>query len=639
MTAYRQDIDGLRAFAVLAVIVNHADPLALPSGFLGVDVFFVISGYVITLSLMSNVSQPIGGFLRGFYTRRIKRLMPGLVLCVALTSLVLVKIDPEPATSLWTGMWALVGAANINLYLQQLDYFATDTGFNAFTHMWSLGIEEQFYLLLPALFWILLHGAQGRPVRLLWTIGLVSALSFGMFLALRVDQPVASFYLLHTRFWELGGGVVLALVLTSRKNRSPLARRWIGWQGMILLSLLAVMALGGPDARALTSLAVLFSMLLIAAPDRSRLLDNAMATYLGRLSYTLYLWHWPLLVFQRLDPEAVWTSPASLLALLFGLSMLSYHLVEQPLRHATWSSGRGRVLTTGLLASALVVGGGITLSLTRPWVDPDVPSALALEVNTLPLPSGAPFDPTCVVDDRRRRLETDTFDRCTFPPEAGSDAPTIWALGDSHAGHFQGLLVQLHQELGFGFHLVETVGQVFPSPEAEGPSSRQTLLAQMLPRLSAGDIVLISRLYLTRTQPISVLPGVLETWIPSLKPFLAQMADRSVEVVVSAPPPAYSFPDIRACDREGAQSCAVPRAEIAHPVSEVETALETLAEAHDNLRILHIFETLCPVTQETCHPSRDGVFTMRDSDHLNAYGASLLKERFLDTIGHREAWW
>ena len=428
---------------------------------------------------------------------------------------------------------------------------------------------------------------------------------------------------------------MLALVLASQENRSPLTRRWIGWQGMILLSLLAIMALGGTDPRVLTSLAVLFTLLLIAAPDRSRLLDNAIATYLGRLSYTLYLWHWPLLVAKRLEPDAIWTSPASLLGLLFGLSMLSYHLVEQPLRHATWTVGRARVLTSGLLASVLVVGGGITLSLTRPWVDTDAPSALALEVSTLPLPSGAPFDPTCVVDDRRRRLEADTFERCTFPPEAGSDAPTIWALGDSHAGHFQGLLVQLHQELGFGFHLVETVGQTFPAPAAEGPSSRQTLLAQMLPRLSPGDIVLISRLYLTRTEPTSVLPGVLETWLPSLTPFLVQMAARSVEVVVSGPPPAYSFPDIRACSREGTQSCAVPRAEIAQPVSEVETALEALAEAHDNLRILRIFETLCPVSQEACHPSHDGVFTMRDRDHLNAYGAILLKERFLEKIDGR----
>lgn len=636
MNIYRQDIDGLRAFAVLAVIVNHADPTALSSGFLGVDVFFVISGYVIALSLMSNASQPFGGFLRGFYTRRIKRLMPGLSLCVALSSVVLLVIDPDPATSLWTGLAGLIGVANIHLYFQQLDYFATDTGFNAFTHMWSLGIEEQFYLLLPALAWILLRAPSGR---LLWAIGVLSVLSFAAFLALRATQPVASFYLLHTRFWELGAGVMLALVLTSRGTAAPLARRWIGWQGLILLGLLAAMALAFPDPRVLTTLVVGLAVLLIAAPDRSRLLDNALVTYLGRLSYTLYLWHWPLLVFERLSPDAVWTQPAVLIALLFGLSMLSYHLVEQPLRHSTWSSGRGRVAISGMLASGLAIGAAVTLSLARPFAPSDAPPALALEINTLPLPSGAPFDPTCVVDDERRRLEADTFDTCTFPPEPGSDAPTIWALGDSHAGHFQGLLVQLHQERGIGFHLVETVGQVFPPPKTDTPSSRQALVERMLPELSPGDIVLISRLYLTRSEPASVLPGVLNTWIPSLKPFIDQMAERSVKVVVSGPLPAYGFPDIRACNREDAQSCAVPRARILQPVSEVETALDSLVDAHDNLRILHIFDTLCPEAQETCHPSVDGVFTMRDRDHLNVYGASLLKDRFLEVIDHRRVWW
>ena len=592
--------------------------------------------YVIALSLMGNASQPFGGFLRGFYTRRIKRLMPGLILCVALSSVVLLVIDPDPATSLWTGVAGLIGAANIQLYFQQLDYFAPDTGFNAFTHMWSLGIEEQFYLLLPALAWVLLRAPPGR---LLWAIGVLSALSFAAFLALRATQPVASFYLLHTRFWELGAGVMLALVLTPRGSAAPRARRWIGWQGLILLGLLAALALAFPDPRVLTSLVVGLAVMLIAAPDRSRLLDNPVATYLGRLSYTLYLWHWPLLVFERLSPDAAWTHPAVLIALLFGLSMLSYHLVEQPLRHSTWSSGRGRIAISGMLASGLAIGAAVTLSLARPFAPPDAPPALALEINTLPLPSGAPFDPTCVVDDQRRRLEADTFDKCTFPPKAGSDAPTVWVLGDSHAGHFQGLLVQLHQEFGIGFHLVETVGQVFPSQQAEISSSRQALVERMLPLVNPGDVVLISRLYLTRSEPTSVLPGVLNTWIPSLKPFIDQMAERSVKVVVSGPPPAYGFPDIRACNREDVRSCAVPRARILQPVSEVESALDSLVDAHDNLRILHIFDTLCPEAQESCHPSVDGVFTMRDRDHINAYGASLLKARFLDVIDERQGWW
>lgn len=115
-----------------------------------------------------------------------------------------------------------------------------------------------------------------------------------------------------------------------------------------------------------------------------------------------------------------------------------------------------------------------------------------------------------------------------------------------------------------------------------------------------------------------------------MTPFLANMAERSVTVVVSGPPPAYGFSDIRACSRDSTQSCAELRVEIEQPISEVETALEALAEEHHNLRILQLFDTVCPMAQQTCHPSLDGVFSMRDSDHMNAYGASLVQELFLE---------
>ncbi|MFA8387899.1 MAG: acyltransferase family protein [Pelagibaca sp.] len=635
MDTYRQDIDGLRAFAVLAVIVNHADPMALSSGFLGVDVFFVISGYVIALSLMGNASQPIGGFLRGFYTRRIKRLMPGLILCVAASSAVLLAIDTNPEVSLRTGAGALFGVANIYLYFQQLDYFAADIGFNAFTHTWSLGIEEQFYLLLPALFW---WGLRARsPGLLLGGIVLLSGLSFAAFLALRDTQPIASFYLLHTRFWELGAGVALALLFNSRPEATPAPQSsgvWIGWQGLFLLGLLGSLALAEPDGRVMTALVVVLTMMLIAAPDRTWLLQNPVAVYLGRISYTLYLWHWPLLVFQRLAPDASWTQPAPLIGGLFGASILSYHLVEQPLRHRPWSSGQRWDVPYGLAASGVLA---VALIVTpKPAPAPSLDSLMAMETFNLPLPSGDdPYDPTCVVDDGRRPLRDDTFERCTFPPDAGSDAPMIWAMGDSHAGHFQGLLVKLHQKHGIGFHLVETVGQFFPPLPEDNPTSRLALLDMMRDRMQPGDVVLLGRLYLTRTDPLAVREDVFDTWLPSLGTFLEEMAARSVTVVIPGPPPAFRFADIRGCARDDLQSCAVPRAPLHALVVDVERALQSLAAEHDNLRVLPVFDLLCPPAQRTCSPSRSGVFTMRDSDHLNVYGASLLEERLLEGIGFR----
>jgi peptidoglycan/LPS O-acetylase OafA/YrhL len=646
LSTYRSDIDGLRAFAVLAVIVNHADPGALASGFLGVDIFFVISGYVITLSLLAHSDQPLRAFLQGFYRRRIKRLMPALILCVAVSSLVILQIDPEPTVSLETGAAALFGFANIYLYVQQLDYFATDIGFNAFTHTWSLGIEEQFYLLLPVLFWF---GCRARLTLFLFVlIALVSGVSYGAFLVLRESYPVSSFYLLHTRFWELGAGVGLALLQASRLRGGellPISGWWIGWQGLFLVGLVCSLAVEEPGGAVLSTLVVVLTMMVIAAPDRSWLLQNTVTVYLGRISYSLYLWHWPLLVFERLAPDQLWTSPLALMGLLFGASIMSYHFVEQPLRHRHWSVKQRWDLwlglsVSGVLAVGLVLApksGAVLSSKPVSEAEPVLEARhMALERPTLPLPMrGEPHDPTCVVDDGRRPLRDDTFERCTFPPEPGRMAPMVWVIGDSHAGHFQGLLVQLHAERGMGFHLVETVSQVFPPMPGGSAASRLGLLDRMRAQMQPGDIVLLSRLYLTRSDPVRILPDVTEHWLPALPAFLEEMSERSVRVIVSGPPPVFQFGDLRSCQREDLGSCAVARAPLAAVVDTLETSLRVLAERHDNLRVLPVFDILCPEDRDVCSPLHERVFTMRDRDHMNVYGASLLKERFWDVLTAR----
>lgn len=636
MKSYRKDIDGLRAFAVMAVIVHHADPLALASGYLGVDIFFVISGYVIALSLMGSEGQPLGAFLKHFYTRRVKRLMPALILCITVSSGVFAIIDPNPVISLHTGAAALLGVANIHLYFQQLDYFATDISFNAFTHTWSLGIEEQFYLVLPTLLWVATRGDLTQcHTRPFWTIALLSFLSLGLFVTLRQTQPLASFYLLHTRFWELGAGILLALFHRARPqpaHAGQIPARRIGWQAGCLLGLLGGMALHDMDDRVLTILIVVFTLLLIAAPDRSWLVGNSLTVYLGRISYSLYLWHWPLLVFEAMAPRTMWSSPALLITLLFGISMLSYHLVEHPLRRRAWSPRHRFDILFGLMASA----GAAACLLLLP--SDQIRSLFVSEHNRflersyLPLPTGRSYGSACVVDDRRRQLEATTFDNCTFPPESDSSAPTIWAIGDSHAGHFQGMLIGLHHDPGLGIHLVEIAGQHFPPSSGQGSASRRRLMKDIRAQIRPGDVVFLSRLYLTRTNPTRIRDGVIEDWIPALEPFLREMATKSVTVVISGPPPIFTFDDIRGCDRDHPAACGIPRDHLTGPISDVHLALESLATRHENLRILHVFDILCPKDRRLCTPTKNGIFTMRDRDHLNVFGAKLLTKEFLDLI-------
>ena len=161
---YRPDIDGLRAFAVVAVIINHFNKDLLPGGYLGVDIFFVISGFVITSSLYQRPSKNFNDFISGFYERRIKRLVPALSVFVLITSITICLFNPAPGTTLRTGLSSLFGLSNLYLLRTATDYFAESTELNVFTHTWSLGVEEQFYILFPSWFGFLVLADKQKMV-------------------------------------------------------------------------------------------------------------------------------------------------------------------------------------------------------------------------------------------------------------------------------------------------------------------------------------------------------------------------------------------------------------------------------------------------------------------------------------------
>ena len=185
---YRPEIDGLRAFAVVAVIINHFNKEILPNGYLGVDIFFVISGFVITSSLYQRPSKNFKDFISGFYERRIKRLVPALSVFVLIMSIMICLVNPEPTLSLRTGLTSLFGLSNLYLLKQSTDYFAQTTELNVFTHTWSLGIEEQFYILFPFLIWFSGFGRQTKngTRNLFLIVGILSIASLIGFLYLYI---------------------------------------------------------------------------------------------------------------------------------------------------------------------------------------------------------------------------------------------------------------------------------------------------------------------------------------------------------------------------------------------------------------------------------------------------------------------
>jgi peptidoglycan/LPS O-acetylase OafA/YrhL len=212
-SGYRPEIDGLRALAVVAVIVNHFNGNVLPEGYLGVDIFFVISGFVITTSLAERRGNTFGEFLLGFYVKRIKRLVPALVLCVAISSVLICLVDPSPRFSLRTGMSSLFGLSNLYLLKHSTDYFADSTELNVFIHTWSLGVEEQFYFLFPFLIWFSGVGrlaTNGSRIPFWIVVAQTAASLIGFGLLYPSNKP-AAYFLMPTRLWELSAGCLVFL--------------------------------------------------------------------------------------------------------------------------------------------------------------------------------------------------------------------------------------------------------------------------------------------------------------------------------------------------------------------------------------------------------------------------------------------
>lgn len=357
---YRPDIDGMRAVAVLAVIVNHFGADFLPGGFLGVDMFFVISGFVITTSLLDRDHDKFPVLLVDFYSRRIKRLLPALMLCVLVTGLLgAIFINPDSAGfshSMRAGFFSLLGVSNIYFFTEAIDYFGLSAKLNLFTHTWSLGVEEQFYVLFPLLLWLAGRFSRRADKRatLLSILCVLTVLSIVSFAWLNSVMPDAAYFLMPPRFFELSAGCLAAIApawAASKLDRRADSLSWLS------VALLFGAFCASADRQAVTTpLAVLASAALILTSRPTggpyRLLTNKWALFVGLASYSLYLWHWTVLSVSRWTIGIDWrTAPFQIAAILL-LGTASYAFVERPLRRAQWSTHKLLTIAYGLTALA-----------------------------------------------------------------------------------------------------------------------------------------------------------------------------------------------------------------------------------------------------------------------------------------------
>ncbi len=294
---YRPEIDGLRAVAVTAVIINHFHDSALPGGFLGVDVFFVISGYVILSTMMTYDSRSLAEFLLTFYSKRVRRILPALIFFVIICGGVTCLVLPDPSDSLYTGIAALFGFSNVYLFWQSTDYFATNAQYNTLTHTWSLGVEEQFYLVFPLIVYLCIfyrQRANGR-FNLITILVALTAASLLYRAEIGTTDPSAAFFLMPARFWELGLGGITYLLVSGYGHQLEGLR--VGVLPGILAAVLIMTFWGSPQQSLLISVACVgATSALIAVITRKSITYKALTLgpvlYIGKISYSLYLWHW-----------------------------------------------------------------------------------------------------------------------------------------------------------------------------------------------------------------------------------------------------------------------------------------------------------------------------------------------------------
>ncbi|MGI9051944.1 MAG: acyltransferase family protein [Ilumatobacteraceae bacterium] len=371
-TEFRPDVEGLRAVAVVAVVLFHAKLLGFDGGFVGVDVFFVLSGFLITRLLLRELATTGTISLRTFWARRARRLLPASCLVLVVTLIAAHWLLPPLSQRALAGEAAASAGFVVNfVFADQLgDYFAAqlaEASPSPLLHFWSLAVEEQFYLVWP----LLLVAATRRPGQyrrlILWMIGVIAVASFALSAWLTDVRPTSAFFLLPTRMGELLAGAALAavgsaIVLVSAGYRAVLG--WLGIAGIAVSVVTFDATMSFPGTATLLPV-ISTALVIVAGGSRGdprgpvRVLRTGPMQWLGRHSYAIYLWHWPALVLAeaRFGPLSLLTRLAIIVGSI-GVSAVSVRFVESPIRHSTWLASRprrGLTLGASLAALALIV--------------------------------------------------------------------------------------------------------------------------------------------------------------------------------------------------------------------------------------------------------------------------------------------
>jgi peptidoglycan/LPS O-acetylase OafA/YrhL len=693
-TGFRSDIQGLRALAVLLVLLYHAGLPFLPGGFVGVDVFFVISGFLITSQLLKGIREHGRVDLVDFYGRRARRILPAALLALVGTLALTVAVLPR---SRWDAIafeatGSVLFVVNWVFGQGSTDYLRQDEAASPLQHFWSLAVEEQFYLLWPLTLILVLFlsrrivarrdtGAAGPPAGLALTQHrLVVVAAVVLFAASLVHSihytaanPGMAYFATTTRIHELAVGALLALFATRLATVPRIPALLLGWAGfaaMVGAGLFFSGATAFPSAAALVPTLGAAAVIVSGLNGRQRsgvgaLLSVRPVTWIGDISYSLYLWHWPLIVMATFVFDGLpWTIGLAVVAASVLPAWASHRWVEQPFQRWTFVRPATRAIRVGLVASLAVVVGTVSLGAytSRPtpqaagWERPTYAAALERARSTaavhpvgaelleqdpqaalvppqagdiLQAPENLPEDQAenytqgCVQGRKDAQAEA-----CTYGPD---DAGFRLALvGDSHAAHWLPAVNRLAAENGwqvssytktscpFTAGRILRDGQEFTECGKWNEAIRDELAGQGF------DLVLTSTSRYEAPAGESVAEGYAQAW--------SGLEDDGVQVAAILDPrhPGFNVPECLETNPGNPNECAFGLDEAQKTGTHQQVAALNTADTVDALEPT---EWICP--RGTCAPVIGDVVVWRDSSHLTATYAETLAPMLGDALHDR----
>lgn len=657
-------IDGLRAVAVISILLYHTDKTWLPGGFIGVDIFFVISGFVVALSVQSHKGDSFLSYVGWFYKRRIARIYPALLVFV-LTGLLLWALVLPDGSSLFeiplAGYSSLLGISNIFFFVSANDYFSLGAEYNIFTNTWSLGVEEQYYFLFPFISYALFVSPRLANRSRAITDGLVLALaSVSLVICIRTSSSnyTFAFYMIFARFWEFAIGFVLANILVRPRGSGLLGRIDAPRVGVIATAIAALAlayaivatratAFPYPDA-ILPCLAT--GILLVAAFQGSGgWIATALAwpavVWVGRVSYSLYLWHWLVIVCMRwtIGLDDLWVKIASIVG-IFILSIFSYYFVERPIRYSKALLGASNLQFFSSVAVLLIFVAGIAGGL---YWQRSVISFSATANEQIWRNNSIPVVQPGECRSARQRERFDGGMRYIFASQdcARKDESTLYVLGDSHAGAYQRDFYRLASAERTRVELYTAAGcrplhllQDDPMPASCAHFVEQAAGA-ILHTVRAGDTLFLPGLYIRRLRSsldgpmlenaelnLAISPSdaeAAEKGYEFLRPFL----DKGVRIVIEAPKPLLRHELLRCADpwTRNHPDCRADEPDRDYLLERRARSLAFLQAVADRSTAIQLWDPyflLCP--GKICNGYVDGKPVFFDTDHLSGYGNDVL---------------